>query len=341
MSCVESLLADLAKMMEDEASSDLTIRCEDKEIRVHTLILSARSPVLHAMLHSNMVERIQGVIHIEDASMEVVQQMVRYMYTAKVQHDFTRTKELLVLANKYQVLELVNYCSSRIFESLSEDNALEIGMFGEMHNSEVLIHSCAKFICYDMTDSLAEDWMDRIQESPRLMLEIIKNLRDVHENKVHEIRRMEGGIEQWVHGGRINAVAFEVDTKVWLRGIGLYGAKDGSKFTVHIKVFLNDDCLLEETKDYNSNHSNNPVKITLSSPVKIKPNKRYDITTELTGGPTLYGRNASKVVSSGSGTSSSGSNFEVTFFTSPLDQNGGGTDMGQLPALFFRAPFTY
>ena len=96
-------------------------------------------------------------------------------------------------------MELVNYCSSRIFESLSEDNALEIGMFGEMHNSEVivillftiiiilmlvkdkvnimitvqvLIHSCAKFICYDMTDSLAEDWMDRIQESPRLMLEV-------------------------------------------------------------------------------------------------------------------------------------------------------------------------
>ena len=140
----------------------------------------------------------------------------------------------------------------------------------------MLINRCAKFICYDMTDSLAEDWMDRIAESPKLMLEIIKNLRDVHENKLHEIRRMEAGIEQWVHGGRINAVAFEVgekieheilkiiyeedykeenickvkvkillkkclehvkvDAKVWLRGIGLYGAKDGSKFTVNIKV---------------------------------------------------------------------------------------------------------
>ena len=148
------------------------------------------------------------------------------------------------------MLELVNFCSSQIFESLSEDNALEIGMFGEMHNSEVgssskmvkicslkvLINRCAKYICYDMTDSLAEDWMDRIAESPKLMLEIIKNLRDVHENKLHEIRRMESGIEQWVHGGRINAIAFEVDAKVWLRGIGLYGAKDGSKFTVNIKV---------------------------------------------------------------------------------------------------------
>ena len=96
-----------------------------------------------------------------------------------------------------------------------------------------MINRCAKYICYDMTDSLAEDWMDRIAESPKLMLEIIKNLRDVHENKLHEIRRffpifismftrqaniehyrMESGIEQWVHGGRINAVAFEVSNEI-------------------------------------------------------------------------------------------------------------------------------
>ena len=108
---------------------------------------------------------------------------------------------------------------------------------------------------------------------------------------------------------------------------------DGSKFSVHIKVFLNDDCLLEESKDYSSNNSSNPVKVILSTPVKIKPNRRYDITTELTGGPTLYGRNARKVVSS---TGLSGNIFDVTFFTSPLDQNGGGTDMGQVPSLYFR-----
>jgi len=273
---------------------------------------------------------------IKDAGVEEVQQMIRYMYTAKIDHQYSKEKELLVLANKYQVLELVNYCSSRIFESLTEDNALEIGMFGEMHNSEILINRCAKYICYDMTDSLSEDWMERIQESPKLMLQIIKNLRDVHENKLHEIRRMEQGIEQWVHGGRINAIAFEVDAKVWLRGIGLYGSSDNTIFQVDIKVFLNDQCLLEETKEYSSSGSANPVKIILSSPVKIKPNRRYDITTAISGGPTLYGRNSRKVVQS-LGTDS----FDVTFFTSPLDQNGGGTEMGQIPALFFRAPFNY
>merc|ERR550519_1311483 len=150
------------------------------------------------------------MIKIEDADVDVVKQMVQYLYIAKIDQPFTRIKELLVLANKYQVLELVNYCSSKIFEALSEDNALEIGMFGEMHNSDILINRCAKYICYDITDSLSEDWMEKIKESPKLMLQIIKNLRDVHENKLLEIKRMEQGIEQWVHGGRINAIAFEV-----------------------------------------------------------------------------------------------------------------------------------
>ena len=101
---------------------------------------SFRSPVFHAMLKSEMVEKLAGVVKIDDASVDVVKQMIRYMYTAKIDHHYSKVKELLVLANKYQVLELVNYCSSKIFEALSEDNALEIGMFGEMHNSEILIN---------------------------------------------------------------------------------------------------------------------------------------------------------------------------------------------------------
>ena len=84
MSCVESLLSDLEAIMEDQASSDLTICCKDKEIRfqkistvcqlfpeetfafrVHKLILMARSPVFQAMLGSDMVEKSQGMIKIE------------------------------------------------------------------------------------------------------------------------------------------------------------------------------------------------------------------------------------------------------------------------------------
>ena len=68
------------------------------------------------------------------------------MYTAKIDPSYTRVKELLVLANMYEIMELINLCSSKISESLSEDNALEIGMFGEMHNSEILINRSGQHV---------------------------------------------------------------------------------------------------------------------------------------------------------------------------------------------------
>ena len=42
MICVESLLSDLERVMENEASSDIKIVCQGQEIKVHKLILSAR-----------------------------------------------------------------------------------------------------------------------------------------------------------------------------------------------------------------------------------------------------------------------------------------------------------
>jgi hypothetical protein len=42
MSCVESLLSDLERVMENEASSDIRIECEGHTIKVHRLILCAR-----------------------------------------------------------------------------------------------------------------------------------------------------------------------------------------------------------------------------------------------------------------------------------------------------------
>ena len=42
MSCVESLLSDLEAIMEDQASSDLTICCKDKEIRFQKIFTACQ-----------------------------------------------------------------------------------------------------------------------------------------------------------------------------------------------------------------------------------------------------------------------------------------------------------
>ena len=50
------------------------------------------------------------VVEIEDASVEDVRQLVCYMYTGMIEDDYTRFRELLVLADQYQVHELVYDC---------------------------------------------------------------------------------------------------------------------------------------------------------------------------------------------------------------------------------------
>ena len=87
----------------DPKTSDLVLVCQGEEIKAHRCILSARSPVFGAILQNDMLENINSEIKIDDADRDVVKEMLHYMYKVEVEENFTKFKELLVLADKYQV----------------------------------------------------------------------------------------------------------------------------------------------------------------------------------------------------------------------------------------------
>ena len=131
------------------------------------------------MFQSDMKEKREEVVTIKDATMEDVEQLVAYLYSGTTEEPYNRFKDLLALADKYQVPELVKFCSFKVAESLSEENALELGIYGETHNANILVEMCAQFIAANMDNSLdEEDWMERLKGSPKLMAEIVKVMRD-------------------------------------------------------------------------------------------------------------------------------------------------------------------
>ena len=151
-----------------------------------------RSPVFDKMLKSGMKETHDRTVEIEDATMETVATMVYYMYTGKVRmfsnhrrhllehwETYIKYEELLVLANKYEVLELVKHCGSEVAKALTKENALEYGIFGEMHNSDVLVEIAARYIRIHMIKDLLkdEDKLKKLQKSsPKLMAEVMKSI---------------------------------------------------------------------------------------------------------------------------------------------------------------------
>ena len=151
-----SLSADMAALRH-KVPADIVVECEGQEISGHSLVFIARSNVFAKTLQTDMKERREGRIHIERASMVDVKQLVDYMYSGKLDTSHARLKELLVLADRFEVLQLVQLCSSKLSESLDKNNALELGIFGDSYNSKTLVEMCAHYIAANMKECLSQE----------------------------------------------------------------------------------------------------------------------------------------------------------------------------------------
>ena len=340
MSCVQLFVADIGKMLMDASTSDVVIVCQEEEIRAHRFVLCARSPVFNAMLQSKMSENATGEVKIDDVDKDVLKEMLRYMYKVEVDETFTKFKELLILADKYEVQGLIKYCGIKIVESLNKDNAFQVGVFAELHNANNLLDKTVEFIMENAPGSLVHDWREQVKESPKMMIKMIDHhmVEDDISGICHEVRR--GGLPSdncnWRNGvGAINAIAFEVDSKMQLHGIGLHGDKSMRDNSVVMKVMDEaGHCLSEDRKEFKSNGSPVPIKVLFSELVTIEANKKYHITAGLseTGRVTFRSQSMVDTVHFNQTSPS-----KVRFFSSSYDTIGGTVETGQIPCLYFKS----
>lgn len=122
----QQLLEDYQRILRDDILTDFTIRVGERELRCHRAILAARSPVFSAMfMHADTNEAKnvgperkslspQGVLVIEDLDMEVVRELVNYIYAGRFSRDVgEQAGDLLIAADKYR-LEQLKVCSVMI-----------------------------------------------------------------------------------------------------------------------------------------------------------------------------------------------------------------------------------
>lgn len=66
------ILEDLVCLSRESAHTDLTIECKGEKFSCHKALLAARSPVLAALLRTDMVESTTATITVEDANPSTV-----------------------------------------------------------------------------------------------------------------------------------------------------------------------------------------------------------------------------------------------------------------------------
>lgn len=127
--CIKNLIEDFGKLFNNGKSSDFVLKCGEKSFSVHKTVLSARSDFFEGMFRSNMKEANDGIGKIEDLEPEILELVLRYMYTGEIPElSMKSLHDVYAAADRFAVESLQAKCHSLLIESFitgSEENSDE------------------------------------------------------------------------------------------------------------------------------------------------------------------------------------------------------------------------
>merc|ERR1719154_327416 len=291
------------------------------------------------MLRSDMIEKKSGTIIINDFGIVIVKKMVRFIYTAKIENEsLENLKNLLVIADKYQISSLIDVCSKKLADKLSTENVLELAAFGETHSANLLVEACANNFA-DNLCILDHNWEKELKASPLFLTKVLGALK--RSNPGFTVSRFsststdEWTCEEWP---RMDSISFATNRDSKLLKIGLYGNQTLDKIPIDVSVRkgrLNSSIpVMRQLTTYRSNGTTHPIDVPIN--VKIEKYTEYTISVFISSSEhgTFRGDDGKcQVILPTEG-------FEVSFMNTTScpnvgTDNGTSVEHGQIPTLKF------
>lgn len=170
-----SLTEDFSKLLEAGLDHDVEMNCGGHCVQAHKIVLSARSDVFKAMLHSNMLELQTGTIEIQDMDDCSFRNFIRYLYTdALPEMSFDMAKTLYEAGDKYAVRSLSFRCSEYLQDNLIPENAYQCFALADAHSDQELKDRVVAFILDKKLYLQDEIWLPFYENFPKAALEMYR-----------------------------------------------------------------------------------------------------------------------------------------------------------------------
>ena len=137
------------KLYGEKEFADVKIVCSEKTFDCHKAVLSCQSEIFKNMIkNKSLIEKPAAVITIEENDMnsDSMEQLVFYLYYAKVKDTKLVNTGLLMAADKYMVNDLLDLCVKYLKSNISLENVLDILVTAELTNQKVLFDSASRFV---------------------------------------------------------------------------------------------------------------------------------------------------------------------------------------------------
>ena len=117
---------DYSNMLGDRALADVTFIVEDQEVIAHKLIVCTRSAYFMRMFSAPMLEQRTNKVRVKDCRLSTFRIILYFLYSGKTDGMLTQdtAQEVLVVAERYQVLPLVATVETYLSQQLDVSNAL-------------------------------------------------------------------------------------------------------------------------------------------------------------------------------------------------------------------------
>lgn len=152
-----NLLKDISFFYGTDSMSDLIISTNDKKFNAHKCILAARSTVFKNLLKDPLKNNESGRDCLAlDAESNVVEEMLRYIYTGEVGKLDEIVTELYEIGIKYNLQDLQETCVSYMSKNISIHNAMSVLIFARRYDVEILLESLVHFFAMHADEILAD-----------------------------------------------------------------------------------------------------------------------------------------------------------------------------------------
>jgi hypothetical protein len=166
--------------------SDMEIHAGETIFPDHKVVLAARSPVFHAKLQSDRFsENKTNVIKIKDLAAPVVKEMLRFIYTDRVENMEELASELLIASGKYLIDLLKMKCEAFLAQSMTVENCCDLLSLAQTYSATELKKVAMDFfLLHSCEVSKTDGWKELKLTHPTLGFEVSETMIERSSTKV-------------------------------------------------------------------------------------------------------------------------------------------------------------
>ena len=158
------LMSDV-KFVVPASNDDSSARKKAKmEIPAHKFVLAISSPVFYAMFYGQMADTTDSV-ELPDCEYEGLLELLRYMYSDKVNLSGSNIIQVFYLANKYMVPSLADKCTEYMRDNLEGSNVFCILPHAQKFEDKDLEERCWEVVTTEAKEAVTSDEFVTLERS--------------------------------------------------------------------------------------------------------------------------------------------------------------------------------